>query len=87
MKKIAFKPSCLLKERKVFNMNELIFNIEGMMCNGCENRVQNALQTIEGVKKVVANHVDGTVTVTLNNDIDESIIKEKLEDLGYEVKE
>ena len=68
-------------------MNELIFNIEGMMCNGCENRVQNALQTIEGVEKVVANHVDGTVTVTLNNDIDESIIKEKLEDLGYEVKE
>ena len=68
-------------------MNELIFNIEGMMCNGCENRVQNALQTIEGVEKVVANHVDGTVTVTLNNDIDEAIIKEKLEDLGYEVKE
>ena len=68
-------------------MNELIFNIEGMMCNGCENRVQNALQTIEGVEKVVANHVDGTVTVTLNNDIDKSIIKEKLEDLGYEVKE
>ena len=68
-------------------MNELIFNIEGMMCNGCENRVQNALQIIEGVEKVVANHVDGTVTVTLNNNIDEAIIKEKLEDLGYEVKE
>ena len=68
-------------------MNELIFNIEGMMCNGCENRVQNALQTIEGVEKVVANHVDGTVTVTLNSDIDKSAIKDKLEDLGYEVKE
>lgn len=68
-------------------MNEIIFNVEGMMCNGCENRVQNALQTIEGVEKVVANHVDGTVTVTLNNDIDKSVIKDKLEDLGYEVKE
>ncbi len=68
-------------------MNEIIFNVEGMMCNGCENRVQNALQTIDGVEKVVANHVDGTVTVTLNNDIDKSVIKDKLEDLGYEVKE
>ena len=68
-------------------MKELTFNVEGMMCNGCENRVQNALKTIDGVEKVVANHVDGTVVVTLNKEIDEVVIKEKLEDIGYEVKE
>ena len=68
-------------------MKELTFNVEGMMCNGCENRVQNALKTIDGVENVVANHVDGTVVVTLNKEIDEVVIKEKLEDIGYEVKE
>ncbi len=68
-------------------MKELIFNVEGMMCGGCENRVQNALKTIDGVKEVKADHVSGTVTVTLNKEVDKSIIKEKIEDIGYEVKE
>ncbi len=67
-------------------MEELVINVEGMMCGGCENRVQNALQTIDGVEKVVANHKNGTVTVTLNKPIDVNIIKEKIEDIGYDVK-
>ena len=29
---------------------ELLFNVEGMMCGGCENRVKTALGEIEGVK-------------------------------------
>ena len=68
-------------------MKELVIKVEGMMCSGCENRVQNALKTIEGVEKVVANHVDGTVTVTLNKDIDEKVIKDKTDDIGYSIKE
>ena len=66
-------------------MEKLIFNVEGMMCNGCQNRVQNALKTIDGV--VVANHKDGTVVVTLNSKVDRDVIKEKIEDLGYDVKD
>ena len=67
-------------------MEKLIFVVEGMMCNGCENRVQNALKTLEGVEEVVANHKTGTVSVTTKGEIDKNIIKEKLEDIGYEVK-
>ena len=67
-------------------MKELIFNVEGMVCNGCENRVQNALKTIEGVEEVIANHENGTVKVTLNKEVDENTIKEKIEDIGFEVK-
>ncbi len=67
-------------------MKELTFKVEGMMCAGCENRVKNALKTIDGVEDVIASHVEGTVKVTLNNEIDEAIIKEKIEDIGYEVK-
>ena len=68
-------------------MEKLIFNVEGMMCNGCQNRVQNALKTIDGVGEVVANHKDGTVVVTLNSKVDRDVIKEKIEDLGYDVKD
>ena len=67
-------------------MKELVFNVEGMVCNGCENRVQNALKTIDGVEDVVANHENGTVTVTLNKEVSEDVIKEKIEDIGFDVK-
>jgi len=68
-------------------MKETIIKVEGMVCNGCENRVQNALKTIEGVEIVVANHTNGTVTVTSKNEVAENIIKEKIEDIGFKVKE
>ena len=37
-------------------MKEIILNVEGMMCEGCENRIKNALGTIEGVIDVSAKH-------------------------------
>ena len=67
-------------------MKETIIKIEGMVCNGCENRVQNALKNIEGVENVV-DHTTGTVTVTSKNEVQESVIKEKIEDIGFEIKE
>ena len=68
-------------------MKETIIKVEGMVCNGCENRVQNALKTIDGIENVVADHNTGTVTVTANNSVDEKTMKEKIEDIGFEVKE
>lgn len=68
-------------------MKEIELKIEGMMCTGCENRVQNALKTIDGVEEVKANHQDGTVRVKANDNVELSAIKEKVEDIGYEVKE
>lgn len=67
-------------------MKELIIKVEGMLCNGCENRVQNVLKQIEGVEKVVANHKDETVTITLNHEINKEIIKEGIENIGFKVK-
>lgn len=67
-------------------MKELIIKVEGMVCSGCESRVQNVVTQIEGVEKVIANHKDGIVTITLNQEINEEIIKEKIEDIGFKVK-
>ena len=66
---------------------DFVIKVEGMMCEGCENRVQNVLSQIDGVEKVIANHKEGIVTVKANNEVDKNIIKEKIEDVGYEVKE
>ena len=68
-------------------MKETIIKVEGMVCEGCENRVQNALLNIKGVTNVVANHLTKTVTVTSNENVSEKTLKEKIEDLGYEVEE
>lgn len=68
-------------------MKEITIKIEGMVCTGCENRVQNAIKTIEGVESVIANYTKGTVIVKAREEVTENIIKEKIEDIGFEVKE
>ncbi len=68
-------------------MEEIKLNVNGMVCGGCEKRVINAVSTIEGVKEVIANYNEGTVVVKSDIKISEDIIKEKIEDIGFEVKE
>lgn len=68
-------------------MEEIKLNVNGMVCGGCEKRVVNALGQLEGVKEVIANYNEGTVVVKSETKISEDIIKEKIENLGFEVKE
>ncbi len=68
-------------------MKETVLKVNGMVCGGCENRVQNALKTIEGVEKVVADHNTGIVTITSKAEVPENVMKEKIEDIGFEVVE
>ena len=67
-------------------MTEINIKVKGMVCNGCENRVQNAVKQIDGVESVVADYKAGTVKVTTAENVDENLIKEKIEDIGFEVK-
>lgn len=66
-------------------MKETKLIVNGMMCGGCENRVKNAIKNIEGVENVTADHNTGKVIVISDNEVSEEIIKEALEDIGYEV--
>lgn len=66
-------------------MKNIELKVEGMMCSGCENRVRNALENIEGVQNVVADHKAKKVEVVCSNEVTEDIIKEKIENLGFEV--
>lgn len=68
-------------------MNETTIKITGMSCSGCENRVQNALKTLDDIEEVEADHTTGIVKVTTKNEVPENAIKAKLTDLGFEVEE
>lgn len=68
-------------------MEYIKLNVEGMKCVGCENRIKNALINLDGIENVVANHESKEVKISLNNEVDETIIKETISDLGFEVVE
>ena len=69
--------------------NKIEIRISGMSCTGCENRVENVLKNIENVESVNANYNTGIVEIGTNNikDLDIDVIKEALEDLGYDILE
>lgn len=66
-------------------MKETIVKVNGMVCEGCENRVKNILSTIDGVDSVEASHATGIVTVISNKEIERSVIEEKINNLGFEI--
>lgn len=68
-------------------MKEINLKVKGMHCEGCENRIKNLLSTIDGIEEVIANHIDGTILIKTNKEVDIEDIKEKIEDLGFENEE
>ena len=71
------------------NNNKIEIRISGMSCTGCENRVENVLKNIQNVKSVNANYNTGIIEIETNNikDLNIDVIKETLEDLGYDILE
>ena len=67
-------------------MKEITIKVDGMVCSGCENRLKNALETINGVVKVMASHETGMVKITFHDELDPSLIEQKIEDIGFTVK-
>ena len=66
-------------------MKEIKLNVNGMVCGGCENRVKNALENIDGVESVSASYESCTVVVTASEEVEKSLLEEKITDLGFEV--
>ncbi len=60
------------------------FIVEGIHCNKCKANVENALNSIPGVKKVKVE-LDGNVVIKSKEVINEEVIKEKIEDAGFSV--
>jgi len=65
-------------------MKEFSFKVAGMVCEGCEKRVKNALKNIEDVVEIEADYNTGSVTLKYNDKIDVELVKETIEDIGFD---
>lgn len=56
-----------------------------MSCNGCEQNVENALQNIDGVTRVDADHEGNTVEVVVEDDVVDKDLHAAIKRAGYDV--
>lgn len=58
--------------------------VTGMACDGCERTVESALSSIDGVRRVKADHEGETVEVVAEDDIADDDLEAAITDAGYE---
>ena len=73
-----------LEEEKI-KMNTKTIFINGMQCNHCKMSVEKALNSIEQVSKVTVNLEEKNAVIEYTVDIENSKIKEIIEEAGFEV--
>ncbi len=61
--------------------------IEGMSCMHCVKKVEEALKRIKGVKEVTVNLDAKRALIIAKQEIEETQIKNIIEEIGYEVVE
>jgi len=66
-------------------MQRETLSVSGMSCTGCEQNVESALQHLDGVTRVDADHGDDTVKVVVDDDVSEADLQAAVKDAGYEV--
>ena len=66
-------------------MKEIVLNVKGMVCGGCENRIKNALGEIDGVESVEANYKTGEVKVKTDEKVSVKDLEDTITDIGFEV--
>lgn len=65
-------------------LGEKVLTVEGMHCENCEIRVENALNRLDGVLCKV-NLKKNTAAVSYSREVSDELLKETVEKLGYEV--
>jgi len=82
--KIYGKKSIKKNENEVKTMTKTL-KIDGMMCPHCEANVKATLEDLTGVAAAEVSHKNGTAVVTLDCDIENSILQNAVEGKGYTV--
>ena len=67
------------------HMERKTISVAGMSCNGCEQNVKNALQNLNGVNRVEADHEADTVELVAEDDVADDDIEAAIENAGYDV--
>lgn len=66
-------------------MDETTRNVSGMSCEGCEENVRTALEAVDGIVSVTADHEEGEVRVS-HEAVTGETIDRTIEDAGYTVE-
>jgi Cu2+-exporting ATPase len=66
--------------------NEIVINVEGMMCEHCEKRVKDCLEALDEIDIAVSDYKSGTVKLTLSGEADLKKIKKVISAAGYKMK-
>ncbi len=59
------------------------FQVEGMHCKNCENKVKTFVSEIQGVQNIQVNLAQKTIEVQYEEPANTQTIVESLQDLGY----
>ena len=70
-----------VKEEKT--MVEKKIKVEGMMCAHCEAHVKEALESVAGIEKAVADHNTGDVLLTMEPSVTDESIVNAVKKAGY----
>ena len=65
---------------------EKVITIEGMSCNHCRMKVENALKEIKGVTSVSVDLETKQATVISDKEIKDKVLVKTIEKLGYRVQ-
>lgn len=63
----------------------LIFEVEGMKCGSCSNKIEAGLKDIDGIENTEIELSDKTVKITASNSLSTMTIKKEIEELGFSV--
>ena len=85
-----FRKWLTVKENKTLQdmthiTKNLTIGVGGMTCNHCKMNVEKSLKSIEGIESALANPDNGDVIIQ-GNDFDLDIIRQKVEEIGYDYK-
>ena len=65
---------------------EKTMQVEGMMCEHCENAVKKALEAVPGVQEATASAERGTAVIRMQPDTSEEALAKAVEGAGYVVR-
>lgn len=69
------------------NIETIKFNIEGMVCTGCEENINQPVKKLNGILRIKTSHIEGTSEIKLDSTKTRvSEIKEVIKSKGYIIK-
>ena len=69
------------------DVRELKLGVEGMSCTSCALNIEKTLANIPGITEVKVSFTDKSAAFKTESDVDISIIKKKIEAIGYKLVE